>query len=493
MPLLPSPSSSPKNLLESPDLSSQPSRKRQRSQSMQSDSGASSSSVKRAVADTTGGDNPRTDQLSTLTLGDPNQDIDAYMNEQGEADIPAFMPPSSQIAPAIQSLPPGEKCSLVEKGKARKMEIGETWYLVSRDWYKRWIKACTGVIDKEGPLTEQELGPVNNSSLLDSYNNLLASLAEGIEVEYVPEEVWSHFVLWYVVLRLCASFTDFQILRYGPPIHPLARRVIARGAAKQPTIELRPLRLKVFRLVKAYADHESTLHPWVTISAGETIGTLCSQLAAAVSPDGQTSSPYRIWSLPSNDSTWTEFLGSQLLSDAKIIEESEKTLEEQELESDDAFVVEFKQSDGWIVEVPKAVPLAIEAPPPIFDSTDGFFNKMSSSRSSTSSTVPYKSNLYNAFSSSGSRSSSTAVTFSGKGISKAMDPGTLGLGNMSVQYALLCFCNQILINALRGNTCFMNSALQCLAHTKELTDYFLSNSLTDFLSETANTHKRWRI
>ena len=25
-----------------------------------------------------------------------------------------------------------------------------------------------------------------------------------------------------------------------------------------------------------------------------------------------------------------------------------------------------------------------------------------------------------------------------------------------------------------GNTCFMNSALQCLAHTKELSDYFMS-------------------
>ena len=200
MSTLPSPASSPKNLLESPEISPQPSRKRQRSQSMHSDSGASTSSVKRAVADTTGSDIPRTDQLSTLTLVDPNQDIDAYMEEQGEADIPAFMPPPSQIPLAMQSLPPGEKLSLVEKGKARKMEIGETWYLVSRDWYKRWNKACTGVVDKEGPLTEQELGPVDNSSLLDSYDNLLASLVEGVEVEYVPEEVWSHFVLWYVAL-----------------------------------------------------------------------------------------------------------------------------------------------------------------------------------------------------------------------------------------------------------------------------------------------------
>lgn len=445
MPSLPSPASSPKNLLESTESSSQPSRKRQRSLSMQSDSGASTSSVKRAVADIIGSDNPRTDQLSTLTLGDPNQDIDAYMEEQGEADIPAFMPPPSQVAPAIQSLSPGEKLSLVQKDKYRKMEVGETWYLVSRDWYKRWIKACSGAIDKEGPLTEQELGPVDNSSLLDSYNNLLASLAEGVDVEYVPEEVWSQFVLWYVALQFCVPCTNLQIHRYGSPIHPLPRRVIARGAAKQATIELRPLRLKVFRLVKAYVDHESTPHPYLTISAGETISSLCSQLAATASPDRQTSSPYRIWSLPSDDSTRAEFLGSQLLlSQAKIIEESEHTLEEKELESDDAFVVEFKQSDGWIVEVPKAAPLAIEAPPPVFHSNDGFFNKMSSTLPSTSSMVPYKSTLYNAFSitNSSSRSStSTAVTLPGKVISKTMDPGTLGLGNMSVQLWMSCFSN----------------------------------------------------
>ena len=36
----------------------------------------------------------------------------------------------------------------------------------------------------------------------------------------------------------------------------------------------------------------------------------------------------------------------------------------------------------------------------------------------------------------------------------------------------------------------MNSALQCLAHTKELADYFLSNLFTDFLSDVSNTHER---
>jgi ubiquitin carboxyl-terminal hydrolase 4/11/15 len=91
-----------------------------------------------------------------------------------------------------------EKCQIVQKGKERKMEVGETWYLVSRVWYKRWRKACTGEIDKEGPVTENELGPVDNSGLLDSYRNLQSPLAEGVDVEYVPQEVWDLFVQWWV-------------------------------------------------------------------------------------------------------------------------------------------------------------------------------------------------------------------------------------------------------------------------------------------------------
>jgi ubiquitin carboxyl-terminal hydrolase 4/11/15 len=89
-----------------------------------------------------------------------------------------------------------EKHQIVEKGKKRKMEVGETWYLISRVWYKRWEKACTGEIDKEGPVEEGELGPVENSGLLDTYGNLQPSLAEGVDVEYVPEEVWNLFVQW---------------------------------------------------------------------------------------------------------------------------------------------------------------------------------------------------------------------------------------------------------------------------------------------------------
>lgn len=79
------------------------------------------------------------------------------------------------------------------------MKVGETWYLVDRAWWKKWEKACRGVIDKEGPVTEQDIGPVDNTRLLDSYGNLQLSLVEGIDLEYVPEETWQHFMTWYVV------------------------------------------------------------------------------------------------------------------------------------------------------------------------------------------------------------------------------------------------------------------------------------------------------
>jgi len=168
-------------------------------------SNTSSSSIKRSVSECPSHDSvicsPRADQLSTLSLSDPSQDIDAYMVEQGEADIPdaiSLKASVSQNATAHSPIPPTEKLFLVEKSIGKKMEVGQTWYLVSREWWKRWQKACTGQVDKEGGVIEQDLGPVNNTPLLDEYENLLPSLIEQIDVEYVPEEVWSYFVTWSV-------------------------------------------------------------------------------------------------------------------------------------------------------------------------------------------------------------------------------------------------------------------------------------------------------
>lgn len=169
---------------------------------------ASSSSAKRSVSEGAPLENvartPSSDQISTLTLTElSSQDIDSYMDAQGEADIEPFIaltPPQDQGTSPLQNMQPAEKLAFVDQGKVRKMQPGETWYLVAMQWYKRWRKAVSGEVDKDGPITELELGAVDNSPLLDIAGGLKADITEGIDVEFVPEEVWKAFETWYVPL-----------------------------------------------------------------------------------------------------------------------------------------------------------------------------------------------------------------------------------------------------------------------------------------------------
>ncbi len=182
----------------------------------------SSTSVKRAVSEAPAlsatCQNTQADQMSTLSLADQNQDIDAYMAAQGEDSIPTTLsvPPQSPEMNPILAFTLAEKLAFVEEGKKKRMEVGETWFLVSRDWWKRWRKACTGEEDKEGAVTEQELGSVDNKSLVGAEGNLKPGLVEGEDVEFVPLDVWNAFTSWLVNsfnLRFFADLLSMKVWR----------------------------------------------------------------------------------------------------------------------------------------------------------------------------------------------------------------------------------------------------------------------------------------
>lgn len=268
--------------------------------------------------------------------------------------------------------------------------------------------------------------------------------------------------LIYYLVRLVNylfAFAENLRLRYGVGLPVLTRRVIPRGAAKEPTLELHPPSFKVLPLSRPRSALRLGSHACklIHMSSADSMTLLCTTAANAVSAFEQKSTPYRVWRVESSDEGWDcgEFPAERVWpANGKVLEESTKILEEDGLDSGDGLVVEFKQHDGWILDE-KGVTQQPQLPTvtvPLFDSSDGFFNRMSNAASSSNDR---SNNTLAALKTSPSKTSSTISLPNNTRNLRGLEPGTLGLGNM-------------------GNTCFMNSALQCLAHTKELIDYFLS-------------------
>jgi ubiquitin carboxyl-terminal hydrolase 4/11/15 len=156
-------------------------------------------------------------------------------------------------------------------------------------------------------------------------------------------------------------------------------------------------------------------------------------VAEAVKVDDSSNVPYRVWKLTNIDDWRTVEFPTEKMEDlgADIVEESEISLEDHGIEDGDAYIVEFKSSDGWLVESDSSKKtFAIEGPPPLFDSKDSFFNRMGSSSSksattatsTTTATAKTTTDFFSGF-------SSKSIT-SNKSYNKTLVPGTLGLGNM---------------------------------------------------------------
>lgn len=152
-------------------------------------SDTSSTSVKRSLSD---GPSQDGEPLSTLSISDPSAETDTYMAEVG-TDTFRLAPTHTTM---YQSVPPAEKVVRVEGAKAERLNLGDTWYLIDKNWWKRWRKACTGLVDKDGEVTEEELGGVDNTALIDANGSLRSPLSDGEDYELVPQAAWEDLVSW---------------------------------------------------------------------------------------------------------------------------------------------------------------------------------------------------------------------------------------------------------------------------------------------------------
>lgn len=92
---------------------------------------------------------------------------------------------------------------------------GSTWALVSKSWWRRFEKAATGQVDKEGGVNEDRVGPVDNSPLLDSDGHLNEDAVEGVDFDCIPEVAWDWLTILYVFVNHQSFLVLLTLLRLG--------------------------------------------------------------------------------------------------------------------------------------------------------------------------------------------------------------------------------------------------------------------------------------
>jgi ubiquitin carboxyl-terminal hydrolase 4/11/15 len=155
---------------------------------------SNASSPKRSLSEDPFQDNPmdnsQRDNSTVRVLNSSDLSSNATLPDvdMSTQDVPII----HHSQPPLASLDPSTIDSLL----IRPLQIGESWYIISKRWLDRWRKARTGQTDKEdGVILESELGPPDkdNNAFVDDNDHLLTSISTE-EVELVPQEVWDHFI-----------------------------------------------------------------------------------------------------------------------------------------------------------------------------------------------------------------------------------------------------------------------------------------------------------
>ena len=233
----------------------------------------------------------------------------------------------------------------------------------------------------------------------------------------------------------------FIFPRYGKARYELPRKVIARGVQAETSLELHPPRLMVHVLTNKTVPGVTIPPRVITVSTNDTIEQLYEVVLSSL--PAPSSRQRRIWKLSESDTSWEQLSYSpdQLKQrGAVVLEPTRHTIDEKLVMTGDALVVEFQEDNDWVVNlsdipqqptrdtVSESQSTVTHSTPKRF-SENGFLDLMQKNNAPTVSNVtssPAKPVLSNASNRVGS---SSVVTRSKGG---AMEPGTLGLGNMSV-------------------------------------------------------------